>query len=316
MTAAILCFAPPAGAVVFSLTGTSAMNFGLSGADLLTVGMGGMPVVAISASNLGLIPGMGPAPGDELNAVSFGPFVGTDAYFSVDGGSTGQSSTVIDIQATAGHQAADIFVDPFPIDLLGLPSLAFDQSALGLGTSDDIDALDMDPVSVMDTDGNGVPDIPVFFSLAPGSPTLTLLGATAADILVTAGGAPPSVAVSAATLGLNLLQPGDDIDALLYDPTPSTGSLVLSLAPGSPTLAGNGWSAADIFAPLTAPQPGFAGPTAISGQISTLGLVVNDNVDAFSDMPSVTTGVPEPATLFVLGIGLLGLGITRRRRFG
>lgn len=314
VTGAALAVAQPANALVFSLTGPSATGFGFTGADLLTVGPGPSPVVAISGMNLGLLPG------DELNALSFGPFVGTDAYFSVDASSTGQSGTAVDTQATLGHQAGDVFVDPFPLNLAGLPSLAFGQGALGLGTTDDIDALDMDPVSVADTDGDGAPDIPIYFSLAPGSPTLGAIGATAADILMTMGGVLPSVAVPGMTIGL---MSGDDIDALLYSPSLLSPVLVLSLAPGSPTLtmppmtlpmSFPGWSPADVFAPNALPMPGFAGPTPFPARISTLGLVANDNVDAFSDMPSVTTAMPEPETLLVFGLGLVAIRFARRRR--
>jgi hypothetical protein len=73
---------------------------------------------------------------------------------------------------------------------------------LGLVAGDVIDALAVDSNSSNSR---------AIFSLAPGSPTLALLGASPADILDSVVPGPPTVLVSAATLGL---LPTDDIDAL------------------------------------------------------------------------------------------------------
>ena len=119
--------------------------------------------------------------------------------------------------------------------------------------SDDLNALNEQPPSFVDADRDGTLDYPVFFSLAADSPTLLTLGRSAADILWTVG-SQPGVYASAGTLGL---QSEDDIDALCladlgdlrarYDPEVDT--MVFSLAPGSPTLAALGASAADLLGP-------------------------------------------------------------------
>ena len=72
---------------------------------------------------------------------------------------------------------------------------------------------------------------PIYFSLAAGSPPLALLGAGPASVLVLNPGGTAMVALSELALGL---MPGDDIDALLYDPNPG-GTLLVSLAAGSPS---------------------------------------------------------------------------------
>lgn len=300
-----------AAAMVFSVDPASPSSAFVSPADLLTPGPpGGPPVVAFSFLALGL------AFGDDVNALSFGTFVGTEVFFSVDRGAGGQAGTAVASEAAAGQPAGDIFADRFPIVLDHTNSLVANQDALGLlpaipaGSAtaallDNIDALDMDPPSAVDLNGDGIPDLPIFFSLAPGSPTLGLIGASPADILSTFGGAQPTVAVSAATLGLSTL---DDIDALVFDPGNVTP--LISLAPGSPTLALLPGSPADIFAPLISP-PGFLGPSLLLGTISSLGLLTTDDVTAFSDGILAPRDVAEPADTTALWLALAGVGLVR-----
>lgn len=146
----------------------------------------------------------------------------------------------------------------------------------------------------------------VFFSLAGGSPTLTpganpllLAGAQPADIMVACPGPPIflGVAFPAAAHALTSGVPAagcappvcDDMDALSL--SFGGGTIMFSLAPGSPTLTGFGLSAADVFggalffgglppAPVVAPAAflGLAGPV--------------DNIDA---LESTVNGCPVPA---------------------
>ncbi len=163
-------------------------------------------------------------------------------------------------------------------------------NALLLVVGDDIDALDqLDPGGGPATaDSAKRPTdtpLPVYFSLAPGSPSLTAMGASPADILmVTPGsGNPPTIYASAAFLGL---QPTDDIDALsLYTEPPTTLAepnstipppIIFSLAAGSPTLTNLGLSPADVLTP-NSPQAAF---TALDG-----GLDPADDIDAFKADP-------------------------------
>src|SRR5262249_59715840 len=89
----------------------------------------------------------------------------------------------------------------------------------GLGllepSPDDVTAFEMCPASwVLGAVGLTKP---VYFNLAPGSPTLGLIGATPADILVEfpPGGPPPAVFLPAAALGL---VPGDVLDDIDVNP--------------------------------------------------------------------------------------------------
>ena len=82
---------------------------------------------------------------------------------------------------------------------------------------DNMNALDMDSPIVADFAGpggvgppDGIPDIPVFFSLAPGSPSLAAGPPfLPSDILVTTPlGGPPALALAAVAMGLG---PGETI---------------------------------------------------------------------------------------------------------
>lgn len=119
-----------------------------------------------------------------------GPFgLGFDTFFSLD------STSLTPIPIGAGP--ADIFVSPGDGSI---PRVAFRGVAdLKLKAGDDIDGVFVDHL-----------DFP-YFSLAPGSPTLTPAGPHAADVLHV-GPAGPAVFLPATALGLQ--RPGDDIDAL------------------------------------------------------------------------------------------------------
>jgi hypothetical protein len=109
--------------------------------------------------------------------------------------------------------AADVFSGPaaapysFPG---GFPAPVYAPAGvLGLVPGDDIDGLDY----MEDGVPGPTPGDVVYLSLAPGSPTLGLLGASAADILIKAPTVPgpPAVFLPAVALGL---APGDNIDGL------------------------------------------------------------------------------------------------------
>ncbi len=110
-----------------------------------------------------------------------------------------------------GLSGADIFFEPnvagytFPGGMPPAPALA--AAGIGLMAADEINALfymeDMMP-------GPTAGDV-IYFSLAPGSPSLGAIPAGAADILVTSPGGAPAIAFAAAAIGL---LPGDNLDAL------------------------------------------------------------------------------------------------------
>ncbi len=111
-----------------------------------------------------------------------------------------------------GASPADIFAAPNgPGYSLpgGMPPGVYAAAAtLGLMAADDVDAL----FWMEDGMAGATAGDMVFFSLAPGSPSLGGLGASAADILVTSPGGAPAVAHPAAAIGL--VGATDNLDAL------------------------------------------------------------------------------------------------------
>jgi hypothetical protein len=226
----------------------------------------------------------------SFNMPLFGP--GVNVYFSVDPASAGAPlpSSPSNVSCEAPTEAqADVFglLTPLPtlpnvqvLDGDGLAGPCGPGVAPGLGLidaagGDDIASLDLCPAAFL---GTGIG--PILFTLAAGSPTLVALGATTADILLD----PPSfpaitIGFSSANLGLVGGPPGcgaplcDEIDAFDVN---GSGLVYFSLAPGSPSLATCGWSAADV---LSAPGPACAAPVFAAG---TLGLLPSDNIDALA----------------------------------
>jgi hypothetical protein len=144
-------------------------------------------------------------------------------------------------------------------------SLAAGSATIGLAPADTFTALPPDAATIF------VPPL-----AAPNPPNLAV-GCPA--------GGTACAAVHSSSLGL---LPGDELDALCWfdlngDRTvdlPTTIAPVgdtyqYSLAPGSPTLAGLGYSAADILAPSA------AGPV-ITVAAPTLGLLPTDNIDGLT----------------------------------
>ena len=145
---------------------------------------------------------------------SFGP--GVLALFSVD-------------PATAagpylGASAADVFASPtvpgYAFSGGAVPPVYASAALLGLVAGDDINALQWWDDGIAGATSHDQ----VFFSLAPGSPSLAAIGASPADILsIQPGGLAPVIVVPASRLGL---LPTDDINAL-YIPEPSSALFVL-----------------------------------------------------------------------------------------
>lgn len=292
---------PPAAVqgVSFSMTaGSAATATGIHPADLL--GIGGAPL--IPCENLGLLCYGAGENVDDITSLSFGDDFGEDdlpaLQFSVDGAARGRTGSAV--RAEASCSPAEAQADAFQSALDGNNSQTLDgdgtpcASGEGYGLSlvegalaDMIDALARDPCLTVDLNCDGVPDAPIYLTLAPGSPTLELIGATAADILVTGQEYTPSVwATGAGTLGLAA---GDVIDGLCLseDGDGSYGEedvVVISLAPGSPTLAQIGAGPGDLL--------GIA-PLRKVVSASALGLERADNVDALVCAHAVPLAVSE-----------------------
>jgi hypothetical protein len=263
---------------------------------LNVIGPGGASVsgvhVAISCTALGLSAAGCAAGGnqDDLDALSFGRDFspGTDSVdFSVGPGSVGAAGSAVAQQAACSPPEPQ--ADEFSSRRDGANSLLLDGDGLGNGcptasglglierpSSDNLDAIAGDSLSVVDTNGDGLLDNPIYLSLSQGSPTLAAYARSPADILWTLGIGTPGVYASAAQLGLQLT---DDIDALCVSHpgdgatyNPGQDKVLFSLAPGSPTLAALGASPADVLAP---------GPK-VAIHAWELGLRPTDNVDAMS----------------------------------
>jgi hypothetical protein len=272
----------------------------LDAADLHEIG--NPPVVVLSRAGLGL------QSGDDVDALSYGrdAFVPgqTTVAFSVDPPSDGQPGSAVAQQAALNEAPADEFVSY----LQNTNQLLVDEQALVLPVGADLDALTNQEAALVDLDGNLVPDQPVFLTLAPGSPTLASLAATAGDILVSVAG---QVSIFATREDLGLLA-GDAVDALclqkaglpfaIFRPGPGPPGppdvaadanfdhALFSLAPGSPSLAARGFSSADLLVTdFSASRPNRAGePPVVFATAAELGLLASDDVDALKCLAPVS----------------------------
>jgi hypothetical protein len=202
-----------------------------SGADLLVTNRAnptGAPRVLVRAESLGLMPA------DDIDGLSFGrePMYAGGPYtveFSVDRAAGGAAGSAVSIEASAptgAEPAADVF-DAFmpagatPVFVGGnsqvwdgngssAPLLHLRDVPLDLVSSDHVDALE-GPFQLVDPNNDGVRDLPIFFSLTTGSPTLAVLGAGPGDILICPAPACalPGIFLTAPALGLAA---GDELE--------------------------------------------------------------------------------------------------------
>ncbi|MBI3957980.1 MAG: hypothetical protein HY328_04145, partial [Chloroflexi bacterium] len=270
----------------FSISAGSALAAtGAHPADIL--GAGGLPLIA--CQSLGLIcddPETGAQ--DDLTALSFGWDFQSDGFaqvqYSVSAASRGLPNTAVRAEASCDppEPGGDFFRsflnETNAQDLDGDGTACADNSGYWLGltegaTPDGVDAGERDPCQYVDIECDGIPDAPVYFALAAGSPTLALVGATPADVLATGFEFVPSVYAAAADLGLTS---GDAIDGLclyengngVYD---SDDQILFSLRTGSPSLVSLSGDGASILAP---------GPLRVVHRADNLGLLPTDEIDA------------------------------------
>jgi len=235
-----------------------------SPADLLTqdrARVTSAPRVAFRAESLGLLPG------DDIDGLSFGTdpvYAGGnyDVEFSVDrfAGGAGGSAVSTETGAVTGREAsADIFEAFMPAGsppvFVGNNTQSWDGNGstapdnhlrdvpLNLPINDHVDALE-GPPRVVDPNNDGVRDLPVYFSLAPGSPTLAAIGASPGDILVCAAPACPVPAVFITDVVLGLAA-GENLED--FSLNASTGNVDFTLPAGSPTLFAIGSSPGAIL---------------------------------------------------------------------
>jgi len=294
---------------------------GLNPADILFLDpISGTIVVYIPAAALGLLPG------DDLDALSYG-FGANDQFvaasFSTRPGAVGLPATDLNREATcpAPEVAGDEYSavgrsGPWSPPWTNIQRLDEDgASCVGnrghpflLQIGDDVDALEM-PLIPMGAGAAGLafvepPPGPekVFFSLAPGSPSLLAQGWRPADILVVRppykpGDPPPLPVVFASQEALGLMD-NDDVDAIalvedgdgVFTPVFEVGldALVFSLATGSPTLAVKGFWPGDLLLPTTVYNPAGGPPLFMLRVIwpaADLGLAPEDDLNALKTNP-------------------------------
>ena len=279
---ALLTPSGPLSAAPPPVVGLAAAKLGLLAGDVIdgvTFGDDGAPggtlYFSVTRSTVGA--GAGPKPPDvstEVAGVPSGtqPEAASDVFSTTDPACTGAANTqVLDGNGTTLPGSHTCYPG------LGL-GLVEGQAAPGPPLNDDIKDFDW-----------GFPGtwniVCVGFSLKAGSPTLLgqnpLLpsGAAPADILASCP--PPGmpgvgspvlfVVFTAANLGLGT---GDDVDALSVNG--AGGTVLFSLAPGSPSLGVCGYSPADV---IGGGAPPFTPCPTVFKTASALGLVPGDDVD-------------------------------------
>lgn len=260
---------------------------GVRPADIL--GPGGLP--SVLCSDLGLTCTGTAGAVDQVESLSYGlDFVADGRMpieFSVAPGAQGITGTAVRVEANCNP--AEPQADVFGTSGNGANAQIWDGNGVACGgnqapglyltegmTSTNLLSLDRDPCQTIDPDCDGVPESLVYLTLGTGSPTLATVDATPADILITQveWGA-IKWADGVADLGLRM---GDVIDALCvnddgdarYD---NGDKVVISLAPGSPTLSALAASPADLLL-VGGGQPAVLYPA------TSLGLQKTDNLDA------------------------------------
>ncbi len=296
--------------------------------DAASPSVGGAPDVwndplpsppGLSLAALGLVPGdridaMSDG-NDPLNVLVHGHH---DHLFSVARAAVGDTGTGVEAERLSdtappggvnGHPA-DIFLHIHgsasnvlaPASTgLGWSAIGGDETNAGLVTTvtippgDDVVAYELTTMS-----SGGTPPSEVYFSLAPGSPTLATLGAGPADILAVGGafGAGPVIFATEASL---LIGPGPgfsaDIDALSLEVSPGVPAPTLVRAQFSMTAASaTGWTTSngdivDSGALVILYDPSVP-VSLVAHTPAELGLLANDELDALE----ATFYMPPPPT--------------------
>ena len=213
-----------------------------------------------------------------------------------------------------------------------------DRGSLLRAEEDDLDGLELDSVRVVDMDGDGMHNAPVFFALDRWSPSL--LGDFSADdifvsmtrdpnlldfdLLPTNPLLPFDFGIYAKGIPDIRLQLGDAIDALVLSDVlrpgvldPRVDEALFSLDRFSPSIEGSGACPSDIyytdFVRAFNPTLDWKAGGSLFASAGALGLLCTvDNVDAL-DIRTVGAVMSAPGSLLLVGTVLLLLAIARRR---
>lgn len=267
------------------------------------------PVVSQPGTSLGLVDQFSSGVFDNLNALSYGRDpIHNPLYFSVDRVAVGAQGTAVNAQAAPGVEeaAGDIYKTLPPVNN---NQLFIDEQQLGLIPGffgDDLDALDLDqtpsPWTYYSFD---------FLSASNGFGTFNL----ANNIYASLGLGDRQIYFDLESLGFD---PHDDLDALVLSDAANNGvvnpgvdQMLFSLSAFSPsTFTGSGSN-------YLAGQLGHLSPSDVLwtdfntwklwASAESIGLRADDNLDALDT-------IPEPATVYLIGIGLLGAMLNQSRR--
>jgi len=311
------------------------------------------PFVSIPAAAIGLLPG------DEIDALSFGndPIGGLHQLtFSVDTFAIGIPASGVAFEVTIGtapsapipfaipkppEAAGDIFqqTGTLPGPCTNVLAPAGSGYGAGTGTGDESNATWATPAGVippaddLDALEYSDPVVPppggVYFSLAPGSPSLPLIPATPGDILWSPLGGGPVVIAALFGVGpatdVALGIPGANLDALnLVAMVPGV------IAPGPVGASPCGPAMGTHLAEYSIAAPGAFPPGAVLVRIGPvlagvkvgpagLGLTPADNLDALEAvvMPPPPPMVPVASTpaLVLLTATLVGIGFLLASRW-
>jgi hypothetical protein len=154
------------------------------------------------------------------------------------------------------------------------------------------------------------------FTLSNGATTGTLSGSSAPQISIDKSGASTMGATGATGWVLNNgVSGGLQLDALGAPTAPS--ELIIGPGPyieANGSIAGNGPHNPflDGTATFTVDVTGVTAATTISGAVFSFG--TTEGASDVTGTPGTPASVPEPATLSLFGLGLLGMGLMRRRK--
>jgi hypothetical protein len=240
----------------------------------------------------------------------------TSANIMPLGGLPPAPGSMVNYQVFDGNGAPPVFgcqFTPFG-GISGLVEPA--DNSPGNDPIDDTDALDLAPVAAWDFGPNGVPDVPVYYSVDAATAATTAGAVLPDDVIVTVGGG-AALYAGGASLGLGA---GNDIDGLvvidaffdgIYAPFPGPDAVLYSLSPTSAAIGtpdgclGIPIGAGDILMEGTVlGSPGVpciylhAGDInlwddAVCGANPVTGALAGDNIDGFDLLP----GSPAPTPL-------------------